>query len=92
MTRPQKRQRLQGRAAGVGKAQVLSGPPDSKLVQLLVNAMSLPAGSAQIVGSAYVVTQETWLYGQAMAERCKELGGDSDAHIERAYRAIVGRQ
>lgn len=92
MTRRPKRQRPRGRAAGVGKAQVLSGPPDSKLVQLLSHAMALPAGSAQFVGSAYVVSHEVWLYGQAMHERCRELGGDSDAHIERAYRAIVGLQ
>lgn len=90
--RPQKKRRPGG--GGAGNSDARGAQADSRLVQLLVNAMTLPAGSVRVVNGVTCMTQDAWLYGREVLKRCAELGGDSDQHLDRAYQAVIkgGRQ
>lgn len=90
MSRRQKRRSRPG-GGGFGKQQARAAQADHRLVKLLETSLALPDGEiVQIPGTtSYAVSDDCWLVALAIRERCKELGGVQQDHIERALQTIL---
>jgi hypothetical protein len=69
--------------------QASSVQADSTLIKLMRNSLALPGTQVQELPSgAYLMTEALALNALAIRDRCAELGGDSNAHIEAALHAL----
>ena len=95
MSRRHKRKTPRERTGASRNAQSGGLQADPKLVKLLDASLAMPGPCfAPIPGTTkLVVRDDLWMIALSIRDRCKELGGDAQPHMERAlaYMAQRGR-